>query len=158
MFTHVAAARSADPLRGLSIEVLQIIRRLLIRSDRFRLEREFAGPDSTGENDAPCQGTQNNRAEKCSGSNRPDQPSASCPFTPPFTTRSTSSVISHPAARLASYETKRSGRGEPPPRPEVQLAFQTPRRADPSWCDSALSTSNAISRQLKHTACNARRR
>jgi hypothetical protein len=25
--------------------VLQIIRRLLIRSDRFRLEREFAGPD-----------------------------------------------------------------------------------------------------------------
>ena len=38
-------ARSADPLRGLSIEVLQIIRRLLIRSDRFRLEREFAGPD-----------------------------------------------------------------------------------------------------------------
>jgi hypothetical protein len=38
-------ARSADPLRGLSIEVLQIMRRLLIRSDRFRLEREFAGPD-----------------------------------------------------------------------------------------------------------------
>ena len=38
-------ARSADPLRGLSIEVLQIIRRLLIRSDRFRLEREFADPD-----------------------------------------------------------------------------------------------------------------
>ena len=38
-------ARSADPLRGLSIEVLQIIRRRLIRSDRFRLEREFAGPD-----------------------------------------------------------------------------------------------------------------
>src|SRR5271168_5536331 len=45
-FTRVAPARSADPLRGLSIEVLQIIRRLLIRSDRFRLEREFAGPDS----------------------------------------------------------------------------------------------------------------
>jgi DNA methylase len=36
---------SADPQRGLSIEVLQIIRRLLIRSDRFRLEREVAGPD-----------------------------------------------------------------------------------------------------------------
>ena len=40
-------------------------------------------------------------SERCSGSNRPDQPSASCPFTPPFTTRSTSSVISHPAARFA---------------------------------------------------------
>ena len=39
---------------------------------------------------------------RCNVSNRPDQPSASCPFTPPFTTRSTSSVISHPAARFAS--------------------------------------------------------
>jgi hypothetical protein len=56
-------ARSADPLRGLSIEVLQIIRRLLIRSDRFRLEREFAGPDFHRKNGAPCQGTQNNKAE-----------------------------------------------------------------------------------------------
>ena len=81
---------------------------------------------------------------KCSGSNRPDQPSASCPFTPPFTTRSTSSVISHPAARFASYETKRSGRGEPPLRPEVQRAFQTPRRADPSWCDSALRSGQRL--------------
>jgi hypothetical protein len=45
MFSTLRPARSADPLRGLSIEVLQIIRRLLIRSDRFRLEREFAGPD-----------------------------------------------------------------------------------------------------------------
>ena len=41
---------------------------------------------------------------RCSGSNRPAQLSASCPFTPPFTTRSTSSVISHPAARFASSE------------------------------------------------------
>ena len=39
---------------------------------------------------------------KCNGSNRPDQPSASCPFTPPSTTRSTSSVISLPAVRFAS--------------------------------------------------------
>jgi transposase-like protein len=39
---------------------------------------------------------------RCSGSNRPNQPSASCPFMPPFTTRSTSSAISHPAARFAS--------------------------------------------------------
>ena len=56
----------------------------------------------------------NNRAEnshqprhdgasvRCSGSNRPDQPSASFSFMPPFTTRSTSRVISHPAARFAS--------------------------------------------------------
>jgi putative transposase len=42
------------------------------------------------------------RERRCSGSNRPDQPNASCPFTPPFTTRSTSNVISHPAARFAS--------------------------------------------------------
>ncbi len=34
---------------------------------------------------------------------------------------STSSAISHPAARSASSETKRSGRGEPPPRPEPEL-------------------------------------
>src|ERR1700733_2494948 len=65
---------------------------------------------------------------RCSVSNRRDQPSASCPFMPPFTTRSTSSAISHPAARSASCETKRSGRGEPPPRPEAQRAFQTSRR------------------------------
>jgi hypothetical protein len=39
---------------------------------------------------------------KCSVSNRPDQPNGFCLFTPPFTTRSTSSVISHPAARFAS--------------------------------------------------------
>ena len=52
---------------------------------------------------------------RCSGSNRPDQPSASCLFTPLSTTHSTSSAISHPATRSASSETKRSGRGEPPP-------------------------------------------
>ena len=58
---------------------------------------------------------------RCSASNHPDQPSASCPFTPPSKTRSTSSAISHPAARSASSETKRSGRGELPPRPEPEL-------------------------------------
>ena len=42
------------------------------------------------------------REQKMQLSNRLDQPSASCPFTPPFTTRSTSNVISHPAARFAS--------------------------------------------------------
>ena len=39
----------------------------------------------------------------------PDQPSASCRFTPPPKTLSTSSAISHPTARSASSETKRSG-------------------------------------------------
>jgi putative transposase len=66
----------------------------------------------------------NNRAENShqptrrrerNASNRPDQPSASCLFTPPSKTLSTFSAISHPAARSASSETKRSGRGELPP-------------------------------------------
>jgi hypothetical protein len=39
---------------------------------------------------------------RCNCSNRPDQPKGSCSFTPPFTTRSTSSVISHPAARFSA--------------------------------------------------------
>ena len=39
---------------------------------------------------------------RCNVSNRLHQPNASCPFTPPSKTRSTSSVISHPAARFAS--------------------------------------------------------
>ena len=39
---------------------------------------------------------------RCSGSNRPDQPNASCPFTPRSTTLSTSSVIPLPAARFVS--------------------------------------------------------
>src|SRR5271163_5201464 len=60
---------------------------------------------------------------RCSVSNRPDPPSVSCPFTPPSTTHSTSSAISPPAARFASSETKRSGRGEPPPRPEHELGL-----------------------------------
>jgi transposase-like protein len=58
---------------------------------------------------------------RCSVSKRPDQPNDSCLFTPPSKARSTSNAISHPAARSASSETKRSGRGEPPPRPEAQL-------------------------------------
>ena len=66
---------------------------------------------------------------RCSVSNRPDQPNASCPFTPPSTTLSTSSAISHPAARSASSEKKRSGRGEPPPRPEPELGLPNLRAA-----------------------------
>ena len=49
---------------------------------------------------------------RCSVSKRPDQPNNSCLFTPPSKTHSTSNAISHPAARSASSETKRSGRGE----------------------------------------------
>jgi hypothetical protein len=60
---------------------------------------------------------------RCSVSNRPDQRSVFCPFTPPCTTHSTSSAISSLAARFASSETKRSGRGEPPPQPEHELSF-----------------------------------
>src|SRR6202041_1266635 len=60
---------------------------------------------------------------RCSVSNRPDPPSVSCPFTPPSTTHSTSSAPPPPAARFASSETKRSGRGEPPPRPEHELGL-----------------------------------
>jgi len=51
----------------------------------------------------------------------PDQPNASCLFTPRSTTYSTSSAISHPAARSASSETKRSRRGELLPWPEPEL-------------------------------------
>jgi transposase-like protein len=61
---------------------------------------------------------------RCSGSNRPDQPSASCLFTPLSTTPSTSSAIPHPATRSASSETKRSRRGEPPPGPEPSWELQ----------------------------------
>ena len=64
---------------------------------------------------------------RCSGSNHPDQPNGSCPFTPPSKTRSTSNAISYLAARSASSETKHSGRGEPPLRREAQRAFQTSR-------------------------------
>ena len=60
---------------------------------------------------------------RCSVSNRPDQPNASCLFTPPSKTLSTSSAISPPAARFASSETKRSGRGEPQPWPEPHLGL-----------------------------------
>jgi transposase-like protein len=58
---------------------------------------------------------------RCSVSNRPDQPSASCPFTPLSSTPSTSSAISHPAARSAFSETKRSGRGKPRRQHEPEL-------------------------------------
>jgi hypothetical protein len=67
---------------------------------------------------------------RCSASNRPDQPSASCLFTPLSKTPSTSSVISPPAARSAPSEKKRSRRGEPPPQPEPKLGL--PNRERPN--------------------------
>ena len=57
-------ARSADPLRGLSIEVLQIIRRLLIRPQCFRLGRHSPVGTSTRGFSTPSQGTHNGAAER----------------------------------------------------------------------------------------------
>jgi transposase-like protein len=92
----------------------------------------------------------NNRAEnshrrhddasaRCSVSNRPDQPNASCLFTPPSKTRSTSNAISHPAAPSACSETKCSGRGEPPPPPEPELRLPIFTRPKFSSRDSAVA-------------------
>src|SRR3984957_20024892 len=74
----------------------------------------------------------------CSVSNRPDQPNDSYLLTPPSKTRSTSNAISHPAARSAFSETKRSGRGAPPPRPESELSLQIFTRPKFSSRDSAV--------------------
>jgi hypothetical protein len=52
-----------DPQKGPFPEVLQTIRRLLIRSGRFRLERELPGGICTHVINAPWQGTQWNRIE-----------------------------------------------------------------------------------------------
>jgi probable HAF family extracellular repeat protein len=65
---------------------------------------------------------------RCSASNRPVPRNGSYPFTPPSKTLSTSSAISHPAARSASSARKRSGRGEPPPRPESESGSPIFRR------------------------------
>jgi len=65
------------------------------------------------------------------------QPSASCPFTPLSSTPSTSSAISHPATRSVSSETKRSGRGEPPPQPEPELGIPNLRAVKFGSRDSA---------------------
>ena len=66
---------------------------------------------------------------RCSVSNRPAQLSASCPFTLSSKTLSTSSVISHPAARSASSEKKLSRRGELLPQPEPELRLPIFARA-----------------------------
>ena len=53
----------ADPQKGPFPEVLQTIRRLLIRPGRFRLERELPGGICTHDICVPWQGTQWNRIE-----------------------------------------------------------------------------------------------
>ena len=53
----------ADPQKGPFPEVLQTIRRLLIRSGGFRLERELPGGICTHDICAPWQGTQWNKIE-----------------------------------------------------------------------------------------------
>ena len=53
----------ADPQKGPFPEVLQTIRRLLIRPGCFRLERELPGGICTHDINAPWQGTQWNRIE-----------------------------------------------------------------------------------------------
>ena len=53
----------ADPQKGPFPEVLQTIRRLLIRPGCFRLERELPGGICTHDICAPWQGTQWNRIE-----------------------------------------------------------------------------------------------
>ena len=94
----------------------------------------------------------NNRAEnshqphgggsaRCSASNRPDQLNASCPFTPPSKTLSTSSAISHPAARSASSKKKLSGRGELLPQPKPESALPIFARAKFGSRDNARRTS-----------------
>ena len=53
----------ADPQKGPFPEVLQTIRRLLIRPGCFRLERELPGGVCTHDINAPWQGTQWNKIE-----------------------------------------------------------------------------------------------
>jgi hypothetical protein len=85
---------------------------------------------------------------RCSVSKRPDQPNDSCLFTPPSKTRSTANAISHPAARSASSETKRSGRGEPPPRPEAQLRLPIFTRPNLGSRDSAATSIDSAALEL----------
>jgi len=49
MFIRVAARLDHLSPKGPFLQALQVIRRLLTRPECFRLEREFAGSDCTGE-------------------------------------------------------------------------------------------------------------
>ncbi len=133
-----------------------IIRRLLIRSDRFRLSESLPARISTGENDAPCQGTQNNRAENSDQPTRrrqrkmqrfksPGSAQRFLSFTPPSSAPSTSSAISHPAIRSASSKTTHSGDGKRLPLPKPEPALQL-RTGNLSSCDSDLWTMGQVAR------------
>ncbi len=63
MFATLRPAWPADPQKGPFPEVLQTIRRLLIRPGCFRLERELPGGVCTHAIDAPWQGAQWNKIE-----------------------------------------------------------------------------------------------
>ncbi len=63
MFATLRPAWPADPQKGPFPEVLQTIRRLLIRPGCFRLERELPGGICTHVINAPWQGAQWNKIE-----------------------------------------------------------------------------------------------
>ncbi len=63
MFATLRLVRPADPQKGPFPEVLQTIRRLLIRPGCFRLERELPGGVCTHAINAPWQGAQWNKIE-----------------------------------------------------------------------------------------------
>jgi putative transposase len=63
---------------------------------------------------------------------------------------STSNVISPPAARSVSSETKRSERGEPPLRPEVQRALQASRSRDQVGVTAPFGRAIEISERVAH--------
>ena len=90
---------------------------------------------------------------RCSASNRQDQPSASSPLTPPSTTLSTSSAISHPAHRSESSETKRSTRGGLRPQPESQLKL--PRFTPPIRVPVTAPSAQIPRRLLGHAGAEA---
>ena len=77
MFTRVAARTDRLPPAGPFLEVLQTIRRLLIRLECFRLEREFAGLDfHQGEQCAlPRHTYQSGRTRDPPGGARAEEPS-----------------------------------------------------------------------------------
>ena len=108
-----------DQIDRLSEKVVQIIRRLLIRSDRFRLEREFAGPDFHPGRTmrlAKAHRTIGPRirisrrdggSARCNASRAQAQPRSSCQPTPPRTTLSTSNATSRQLNLTACHAPRR---------------------------------------------------
>jgi hypothetical protein len=75
----------------------------------------------------------------------PGSANASCPFTPSSKTLSTSSAISHPAARSASSEKKLSRRGELLPATSFRLRSSGTRFGSMCVSRSAIATSKICS-------------